>query len=240
MTTSPIMKEILSCMLKNRAYLMIKNTAWGKKESTNLFDVTMGSYDGVETRELVGSFLLHQITHKHGENFGLYRDDGLGVLKATPREIEIIKKDLCLIFNNHGLKITIKANKKIVDFLDVTLNLSTQIYQPFTKPNNTPLYVHNKSNHPPKIIENIPAAIKKRLSEISSYEDSFQRAVPLLLRTFNYRSVNENIELSRYHNRSVYRSRLPFDNTCFYIFLVRFNKYIQNVVVLYFFSRLWS
>ena len=57
---------------------------WGKKESTNLFDVNMGSYDGAETCELVGSFLLHQITHKHGENFGLYRDDGLGVWKATP------------------------------------------------------------------------------------------------------------------------------------------------------------
>ena len=44
------------------------------------------------------------------------------------------------------------------------------------------IYVHNKSNHPPKIIENIPAAINKRLSEISSDEDptrGFQRAVPL-------------------------------------------------------------
>ena len=96
-----------------------------------------------------------------------------------PRKIEIIKKDICSIFNNHGLKITIQANKKIVDFLDVSLNLSTQKYQPFTKPNNIPLYVHNKSNHPPKVLENIPAAINKRLSEISSDEDSFQRAVPL-------------------------------------------------------------
>jgi hypothetical protein len=39
------------------------------------------------------------------------RDDGLGVIKATPRTIEIIKKDICSIFNNlHGLKITIEAN----------------------------------------------------------------------------------------------------------------------------------
>ena len=131
----------------------------------------MGSYDGAESCERVGSFLLHQITQKHGENFGLYRDDGLGVIRATPRKIEIIKKDICSIFNNHGLKITIEANKKIVDFFDVTLNLSTQKYQPFTKPmHNIPLYVHNKSNHdPPKILDNIPAAaINKRLSEISS------------------------------------------------------------------------
>jgi hypothetical protein len=44
---------------------------------------------------------------------------------------------------------------------------------------NIPLYVHNKSHHPPKILDNIPAAINKRLSEISSDEDSFQRAMPL-------------------------------------------------------------
>jgi hypothetical protein len=76
----------------------------------------MGSYDGEESCELVESFLLHQITQKHGENFGLYRDDGLGVIRATPRKIEIIKKYICSIFNNHGLKITIEAKKKIVDF----------------------------------------------------------------------------------------------------------------------------
>ena len=29
------------------------------------------------------------------------------------------------IFGKHGLKITIEANKKIVNFLDVTLNLSS-------------------------------------------------------------------------------------------------------------------
>ena len=55
----------------------------------------MGSYDGAESCERVGSFLLHQITQKHGENFGLYRDDGFGVIKATPHTIEIIKKDIC-------------------------------------------------------------------------------------------------------------------------------------------------
>ena len=139
----------------------------------------MGSYDGAESRELVGPFLLHQISEKHGKNFGPYRDDGLGVAKATPRETEMIKKDLCSIFNKRGLKITIEANKRVVDFLDVTLNLSTAKYQPFIKPNNVPLYVHDKSNHPPKILESIPPAINRRLSEISSDVESFQRVAPL-------------------------------------------------------------
>ena len=98
---------------------------WGKKTTSNLFDVTMGSYDGAESCELVGAYLLHIIKEKHGYNFGLYRDDGLGITQASPRQAERIKKDLCNIFGKHGLKITIEANKKIVNFLDVTLNLSS-------------------------------------------------------------------------------------------------------------------
>ena len=131
-----------------------------------LFDVTMGSYDGAESCELVGSSLLHLITAKHGKKFGLYRDDGLGIVKESAREIERIKKDLCSTFNTYGLKITIEANKKIVNFLDVTLNLSTGKYQPYSKPNNIPLYVHSKSNHPPGIFRNIPLSLNKRLTEI--------------------------------------------------------------------------
>jgi len=72
----------------------------------------MGGYDGAETCELVGAYILNSITLKHGKSFGLYRDDGLGVSDKTPREIENIKKDICKIFSENGLKITIKANKK--------------------------------------------------------------------------------------------------------------------------------
>ena len=114
---------------------------------------------------------------KDGNNFGLYRDDGLGVIKATARDIENIKKDLCSIFNKYGLKITIEANvKKTVNFLDVRLNLSTGKNQPYSQPNNLPLYVHKKYNHPPNILRNIPLFVNKRLTEISSDEESFQWA----------------------------------------------------------------
>ena len=138
----------------------------------------MGSFDGAESCELVASFLLHLITMKHGNKFGLYRDDGLGIIKATPRQIELIKKDLCALFNNHGWKITIEAYKKIVNFLDVTLNLTTGKYQPYSKPNNTPLYVNSKSNHPRSVLRNIPLSINKQLTEISSDQDSFEQASP--------------------------------------------------------------
>ena len=154
---------------------------WGKKTSSNIFDVTMGSYDRAKSCELVGTYLLHKIEEKFGSTcaFGLYRDNGLGISKAPPWQTELIKKDLCGIFRNFGLKITIEANQKTVNFLDVTLNLSNGKYKAYTKPGNTPLYVNKKSNHPPHIIENILKPINKRLSKISIDEYSFNVAAPL-------------------------------------------------------------
>ena len=74
--------------------------------------------------------------------------------------------------------ITIEANKKLIDFLDITMDLRTGEHKPYMKPNNTPLYVHNKNNHPPNIIKNIPESINRRLSNISSNEKIFQKAIP--------------------------------------------------------------
>ena len=60
--------------------LVHKQHTWQKKGDTT-FDVTMGSYDGAETCELVGSFLLSQLQNLD-VNIGLYRDDGLAISKA--------------------------------------------------------------------------------------------------------------------------------------------------------------
>ena len=76
----------------------------------------------------MGSFLLSQLQDLNG-NVGLYQDDGLTITNATPRETESIKKEICGIFNNNGLRITIEANKQIIDFLDVTFNLNRSTYR---------------------------------------------------------------------------------------------------------------
>ncbi len=149
---------------------------WQKKGDTT-FDVTMGSFDGAETCELVGSFLLSQLQHLN-INVGLYRDDGLATINASPRQTENIKKQICSIFHNNGLRITIEANKHIINFLDVTLNLRNSTYQPFTKPGTTLQYVHRESNHPPITTKNIPDGINKRLSSLSSDKASFDQAAP--------------------------------------------------------------
>ena len=94
---------------------------------------------------------------------GLYRDDGLAVSKLRERQTELRKKKICKIFKDNGIRITTEANAKCVNFLDVTFNLETGLYKPYMKPNNTPVYVHVESNHPPSIIKNIPKSVSKRL-----------------------------------------------------------------------------
>ena len=138
----------------------------------------MGSFDGANTWDLVGLYMLLELTEPFGTSIGLYRDDGLAVLRAINKDVEDSKKKLCAIFRKHGLEITVEANKKVVNFLDVTFNLRAGTYEPYMKPGNTPLYVHRLSNHPPSITKNIPDAINRRLSSISSNEEIFRKAAP--------------------------------------------------------------
>ena len=45
-------------------------------------DVTLWAYDGVEVCELISIYMLYLIGKKYdSKNIGLYRDDGLAVLK---------------------------------------------------------------------------------------------------------------------------------------------------------------
>ncbi len=105
----------------------------------------MGSHDGAETCELFGEYILHQITEKYGNKFGLYTETmDSEFLKSRRVESKQLKRT------------------SVPSLTD-----------------NTPQYVHNKSNHPPGILKNVPKAINKRLCEISSDKDSFSIAAPL-------------------------------------------------------------
>lgn len=159
-----------------QALLFHKDQLWTKRDSSSNFDVTMGSFDGAETCTLVGIYLLSQLPKELQNRLGLYRDDGLAICNDSPRNIENMKKQICTIFKRNKLKITIEANKKIVNFLDITMDLNRETYMPYTKPNNTIQYVHKQSNHPPSIIKNIPIAINRRLNKISSSKQEFDKA----------------------------------------------------------------
>ena len=167
---------ILQC---RNSILFNEGEPWLKKGPTQ-FDVTMGSWDGAEICELVGLYLLSQL---HGldkrVSVGLYRDDGLCASSLTPRQTEILAKKLSKILKNNGLIITLETNVKSVNFLDINLDLQTGIYKPYIKPNDKPVYVHQLSNHPPGILQNIPYSVNRRLSTISKNEEVFKKATPL-------------------------------------------------------------
>ena len=95
-----------------------------KKES-RLFDVTMRAYGGAKICELVGSFLPRQLSNKDNKkHIGFYRDDGLAVFNnECGPQAQGIKKHFQRILRGIDLNIVIKRNFKIVDYLDVTLNL---------------------------------------------------------------------------------------------------------------------
>ena len=109
---------------------------WIKNNNSNLFNVTMGSYDGAEICELVGLFILNHQGKSFGkENIGLYRDDGLAIIKnKSARLADKTRKELHKAFEQFGLKITAESNLHVVNFLDVTFDLSTGKYKPYRKP----------------------------------------------------------------------------------------------------------
>ena len=78
------------------------------KKDSGLLDVAIGSFDRAKGCKRNGNFLLNKLSAKYErKKLGLYRDDGLTIFK-----------------NDSGL--TTQCNGKVVNFLDVTLNVETQ------------------------------------------------------------------------------------------------------------------
>ena len=168
---------------------------WVKNHGDENFDVPMGCYDGTEICELIGAYLLYQINNVISkENIGFYRDDGLGIFRnISGPEVERRKKDLLRIFKGNGLSITVKINLKI-DFLHIHFEIVQDIHQPFKKPNNEPLYINKNSNHPQTVIKQIPKAISKRISDISSSEEIYDQNINYYKDTLKH-SEYDNISL---------------------------------------------
>ena len=74
------------------------------------------------------------------------------------------------------------------------MDLRSGTHKPYMKPNNTPLYVHKDSNHPPTIIKNIPDSINNRLSAISSNEATFNTATPAYQQALNNSGYNYKLK----------------------------------------------
>ena len=107
---------------------------------------------------------------------GLYRDDMLGVTELEGKEAERLKQKISDIFKVYGLKVKVEVNKKVVDYLNVTLNLLDGSHRDFTKPGQVINYVHVESNHPPAVTKSIGKGVNYRLNANSSSEAMFDAA----------------------------------------------------------------
>ena len=182
----------------------------------------MGSFDGAETCELVGLYILNKLASIiEKEMVGLYRDDGLAAIhNANGKQMDQVRKKLHRCFNEDGLKITVQTNMVETDILDSTLNLKNDTYKPFRKPNDVPQYINTNSNHPPVVKRNLPSMINKRISELSCNEAIFEESKKIYSdalaksgyhEPLTYNTLNQNTEAHRKKKRNRPRNILWFN-----------------------------
>ena len=96
-------------MEHSRKSLLFHNADAWKKKSESCFDLTMGSHGGTEVCELVGIFILSHLTKLINQNdVGLYRDDGLIILKnLNGQQTDKLSKSIIQIFKDFGFKIEV-------------------------------------------------------------------------------------------------------------------------------------
>ena len=143
--------------------------------------MSLGANDGAMICEHVGLYILTEI-HENIDftSVGLYRDDGLAVMRsASGSSLDIYRKIFIALFQDNELNITVKTVKTSIDFLDINVCLNTESYQPYRKPNDEPLYISHNSNRPPTILSRLPQTISKRIYSLSSNFELFSRAAPI-------------------------------------------------------------
>ena len=91
----------------------------------------MGSYDGAEICELVGLYILDLLSQQFDkQQLGLYRDDGATAINLPGPEIERAKTAIRETFEKCNLRVIIENDTKRMDFLDVTMDLTTGKHWP--------------------------------------------------------------------------------------------------------------
>lgn len=144
---SNISDNEMDIILKCRNSVLVCNEEQStKKTSSDNLDISIGSLYSTEASDLVGLFLLYNLSafeYLDSDSIGLYRDDGLLIVKdSTKIKVDCIRKMIHREFKDLGLKTIVTANIKPVDFLDVTLDLNNRSFQPYIKVNSYPAYVH--------------------------------------------------------------------------------------------------
>ena len=125
-------KDVFIIMQTRKTLLFNDSKLWLKKFGNEDFDVPMGCFDGVEICELMSLFILTKLYDVlQRENVGLYRDDGLAIVKQMPGPKLERKRKIIETFKKYGLVITIKTNLFVVKFLDIQFNLLNGTVKPY-------------------------------------------------------------------------------------------------------------
>ena len=208
-------KAILHC---RKSFLFWDGQAWVKRDNKD-FDVGQGSLDSAEVSELVGLYILSELRRLiPQENTVLYRDDLLAVVNKSARLVDRLRKDVVKLFQSLGLKVTTEINIRSTDFLDVTLNLEDGSHRPFRKDNRIPVYIDSRSNHPPVVKKNLPKMIGKRISDLSSNAEIFEKEKPIYQEALKNAGFKEELKYektqkTRRRRRSILWFNPPWSDT---------------------------
>ena len=146
-----------------------RKSPWVKWECDENFDITLRCLDGAEVCDLTDLYILSKIK-KVFEN----QNNGLGILwNLSGSQIERLRKGFIEIFDECRSSITTKTNLNVIQLLNIELDLIHNTYRPYKTTNYYPMYINPKSNHPPKIIKQIPKPINRGLSNLSSNGEAF-------------------------------------------------------------------
>ena len=218
-----ISENDINIIMQSRETLLFhEGEAWKKKKGN--FDVPMGAYDGAEVCELIGLYILDKITKGKfpifpAGNVGLYRDDGLAVIKTRGRAgglLDDIRKKVHQAFLDEELEITCEKGMTSTDFLDVRLNLETNEYRPYRKPNDHPVYIDARSNHPPNVIKQIPQMIEKRLTNLSSNERVFDEEKAIYVKALKDSGYKSTLKYNPEHKKTPKTKRTRNRNPIYY------------------------
>ena len=178
---------------------MHNNEVWIKKDAEkDLLDVPTGSYHGAEVCELIGLFLLNNLSQiLPKDSYVLYRNDGLLIIKRrSKRIIEQTGKCIRAVFSEQNLKIKIESDSCKTDFLDVSLDLQNETYYPHRKCNAKEMYININSNHPPSVKKELPNMIQNRLSALSKNKVMFNKYKEPYEKSLKNSGFNKALEYS--------------------------------------------
>ena len=94
-----------------------------------------------------------------------------------------------------------------MNFLDVTLDLTTGKYKPHNKPSNIPLYVNVKLNHPPIIIKNLPEYTSRCINKLPSNKSVFDISKDLYNNALSSTDFKDKIKFEPDFNKNISRSK---------------------------------